>query len=299
MKKKILVTLVAASAILHSSAQDATVKELQNAAAKEVKSLADTLNGWRKSGTFILNLNQGSLQNWAAGGEQNTLGINGIFNYAVNYRNGKNTWDNYFDLALGFQNATSFGRFRKTDDRIDITSKYGRQVSKKWYATVLTNFNSQALAGYDYSAGTKISNFLTPGKLLLALGMDYRPNDNFSVFISPATTRWIFKRDQDFYDLNVFGVPALQKSYNEIGAYLSAKYSKPITAWATYTGRLDLFTNYKRKPENVDVLFNNLLVMKFNKWLGTSVSLDVLYDDDVIAKTQLKEILGIGLTLKL
>jgi hypothetical protein len=129
--------------------------------------------------------------------------------------------------------------------------------------------------------------------------MDYRPNDNFSVFISPATTRWIFKKDPDFYDVNAFGVPALKKSYNEIGAYITAKYSKPITAWATYTGRLDLFTNYKRNPQNVDVLFNNLLVMKFNKWLGTSVSLDVLYDDDVIAKTQLKEILGIGLTLKL
>lgn len=299
MKQKILITFIAASAIINAYAQDATVKDLQGAASKEVKSMADTLNGWKKSGTFILNLNQGSLQNWAAGGEQNTLGINGIFNYAVNYRNGKNTWDNYFDLALGFQNATSFGRFRKTDDHIDITSKYGRQVSKKWYATILSNFNSQALAGYDYSKGTKISNFLTPGKFLLSLGMDYRPNDNFSVFISPATTRWIFKRDQDFYNISAFGVPALKKSYNEIGAYLTAKYNKPVTAWATYTGRLDLFSNYKRKPQNVDVYFTNLLVMKFNKWLGTSVSVDILYDDDVIAKTQLKEILGIGLTLNL
>ena len=96
-----------------------------------------------------------------------------------------------------------------------------------------------------------------------------------------------------------FGVPALQKTYNELGAYLTAKYNVPLAKWATYTTRLDLFSNYKRKPQNVDVFFTNLLTMKFNKWLGTTVSVDVVYDDDVIKKTQLKEILGIGLTVKL
>lgn len=280
--------------------QDATVKDLKDAASKDVKSLADTVNGWKKAGTFALNLNQGSLSNWAAGGEQNTLGINGILNYAINYRNGKNTWDNYFDVALGFQNATSFSRFRKIDDRIDITSKYGRQLgTSKWYGTILANFNTQSLKGYDYKTDTKISNFLTPGKFLLALGLDYKPNDHFSFFISPATSRWIFKKDSDFKNIDAFGVPAGKSIYNEIGAYMSAKYNKPLSAWATYTGRIDLFSNYKRKPGNVDVFFTNLLAMKFNKWLGATISVDMIYDDDIIKKTQIKEILGIGLTTSL
>ncbi|MBL0357473.1 MAG: DUF3078 domain-containing protein [Chitinophagaceae bacterium] len=297
MKKKFLPGIVTMMAVLQVTAQDATVKELQKASTKEVKSTEK--DGWKKSGSFILNVNQGSLSNWAGGGEQNTMGINAIFNYGINFRKGKSTWDNYFDLALGFQNATSFNRFRKTDDRIDITSKYGYQVSKHWYAAALVNFNSQALTGYDYGADTKISNFLAPGKLLFSLGMDFRPNNDFSVFISPATTRWILKKDDDFYALNLFGVPAGKKSYNELGAYLTAKYTRPITTWATYTGRLDLFSNYKRNPQNVDVFFTNLLVLKFNKWLGSTISVDLVYDDDVISKLQLKEILGLGLTLKL
>jgi Protein of unknown function (DUF3078) len=297
MKRKFLVTIVAITGMLSIRAQDSSVKDLQKAANKEVKSLDK--DGWKKSGTFILNLSQGSLSNWAAGGEDNTLGINTILNYAINYRKGKNTWDNYFDLALGFQNATSYSRFRKSDDRIDITSKYGHQIASKWYVAALVNFNSQALAGYDYNSDTKISNFLTPGKVLLSLGLDFRPNNDLSIFISPVTTRWILKKDNDFYLINAFGVPAGSKSYNEIGAYLSAKYTKPLNAWATYAGRLDLFSNYKRNPQNVDVFFTNLLTMKFNTWLGTSVSLDLIYDDDVISKTQLKEILGLGLTLKL
>ena len=299
MKKKFITMVVVAATITNLYAQDATVKELRDAASKEVKISDTLLDGWKHGGTLIINLNQGSLQNWAAGGEQNTLGINGILNYAINFRKEKNTWDNYVDIALGMQNATSFGRFRKIDDRIDLTSKYGRQVSKKWYAAALVNFNSQMLAGYDYETDTKISNFLTPGKVLVSLGMDFRPNENLSIFISPITTRWILKRDDDFFAADKFGVPALRKSYNEIGAYMSAKYIKIINTWATYNGRLDLFSNYKRKPQNVDVYFTNLLTMKFNTWLGTTISLDMIYDDDVISKVQLKEILGIGLTLKL
>jgi hypothetical protein len=297
--KRILLTAIGFLALtITLTAQDGTVKDLQAAAGKEVKSAEK--DGWKKGGSLILNINQGSLTNWAGGGEQNTLGINGIFNYGINYRKGKNTWDNYFDLALGFQNATSFGRFRKTDDRIDFTSKYGRQIAKKWYAAALVNFNSQALEGFNYAgAGTKISNFLAPGKLLVSLGMDYRPNENFSVFISPITTRWIFKKDNDFFNQSKFGVDSAKRINNEIGAYVTAKYTKALTKWATYTGRLDLFSNYKRNPQNVDVFFTNLLSMKFNKWLGTSISLDMIYDDDIIKKTQLKEILGIGLTVKL
>jgi Protein of unknown function (DUF3078) len=282
-----------------SNAQDAAVKDMQAAGTKEIKSAEK--DGWTKAGTLIININQASLQNWAAGGEQNTLGINGIFNYGINYRKGKNTWDNYFDIALGFQNASSFGRFRKTDDRVDITTKYGRQVSKKWYAGVLANFNTQVLEGYDYGASpnVKISNLLAPGKLLLSPGFDYKPNANFSLFVSPATVRWVFKKDADFFTLNKFGVAALKKVNNEIGAFLTAKYTKPITTWATYSGRLDLFSNYKRNPGNIDVFYTNLLAMKFNKWLGTTISLDLIYDDDVLKKTQMKEILGVGLTLKL
>ncbi len=299
MKQNILTAVTILLTTFSATAQDATLKDLQNAAGKEVKSAEK--DGWKKGGTLILNINQGSLSNWAAGGEQNTLGINAIFNYAINFRKEKNTWDNYFDLALGMQNATSYSKFRKTDDRIDITSKYGYQVSKKWYAAALVNFNSQALEGFDYgtTTNTKISNFLAPGKLLFSVGMDYRPNENFSVFISPLTTRWIFKKDPDFFTQVKFGVPALQKSYNEIGAYVTAKYNKPLNKWATYTTRLDLFSNYKRKPQNADIYFTNLLAMKFNSWLGTTISLDMIYDDDIIKKTQLKEILGIGLTAKL
>jgi len=287
-------------AIFSSSySQDRTVREMLVTTTRPITSLDS--NGWKLTGTFILNLNQGALSNWVAGGEQNVLGINTIFNYAVNFRYGKNTWDNYFDLALGFQNATSFGKFRKIDDRIDVTSKYGYQVNHHWYVGVLTNFNSQSLAGYDYSdePNEKISNFLSPGKIILSPGLDYKTAKRFSLFISPVTVRWILKNDRDFLNLAKFGVDSARKSNTEFGAFVTAKFNATFTKWATYSSRIDLFSNYKRKPQNVDVLMNNLLTMKFTKIFATNLSLDLIYDDDVKKRLQIKEILGIGLTVKL
>ncbi|HMO63062.1 MAG TPA: DUF3078 domain-containing protein [Ferruginibacter sp.] len=295
--RKLLATLSACYCLITTYAQDATIQELKNSTSKEIKSLDSS--GWKKGGTFIINFNQGSLSNWAAGGEQSIVGINGIFNYTLNYKKDKNTWDNFIDLALGFQNASSFGKFRKIDDRIDLTSKYGRQMHEKLFAAILANFNSQALAGYDYSTDTKISNWLAPGKVLVSLGLDFRPNKELSIFISPITNRWILKNDNDFFDEDKFGVAAQTKTYNEIGAYMTAKYSKQIAPWIAYTGRLDLFSNYKRNPQNIDVFFTNLVALKFNKWLATTFSMDMIYDEDIISRIQLKQILGIGLTVKL
>ena len=278
-------------------AQDATVKGLKEASTKDTKPIEK--DGWVKSGTFILNFNQGTLSNWAAGGEESVLGINTIFNCHIGYKKGKNTWDNYLDFALGFQDASSFGRFRKIDDRVDLTSKYGRELTSTLYAGFLVNFNSQVLPGYDYSVtpNQKISNFLTPGKIILSPGFDYKPNKDISVFVSPATIRFILKKDPAFFTISKFGVDSAKRSNTEFGAFLTAKYDKAFTKWATYSGRLDLFSNYLRNPQNIDVFFTNLLSLKFNKWLGTTLSLDIIYDDDVIRRTQIKEILGLGISV--
>ena len=297
---KLLIAIITCTTLFTQLiAQDKTVKEFQKVALKELKPLEK--DGWRKKGKFIFNINQGALRNWAGGGEQNTLGFTTLLNYAVDHRKGKITWNNYVDIAIGFQNASSFGQFRKVDDRIDLTSKYGYQFSGKWYVAIMTNFNTQALVGYSYtdSVNTKISNILSPGKILLSAGIDFRPDKTFTLFVSPVTTRYILKTDDDFYAIDKFGVTANRKSNTELGAFATAKYTKIFTDWAHYTGRIDLFSNYKSSPENVDVFFTNLLTMKFNNWLATNISVDVVYDDDIIKKTQLKEVLGVGLTLKL
>lgn len=282
-----------------SYSQDRTVRELLIVSTRPIQSLDS--NGWKRNGTFLLNMNQGTVSNWVGGGEQNVLGFNGNVYYAVNFRKNKHTWDNYLDIALGFQNATSFGNFRKIDDRFDVTSKYGYRIDHHWYLGLLTNFNTQTLPGYEYTtkADQKVSNFLTPGKIILSPGLDYKTSNRFSLFISPVTARWIIKSDPAFFNISKFGVDSASRSNTEFGAFITAKFNASFTKWASYRGRVDLFSNYKRKPENIDVLMNNVLTMKFTKIFATNLSLDLIYDDDVLKRLQIKEVLGIGLTVKI
>ena len=74
-------------------------------------------------------------------------------------------------------NTTSLGT-RKNDDRIDLLSKVGYALTPKLDLAALVNFHSQFSKGYNYNSdGTKdlLSDFLSPGYVLLSLGLDYKP----------------------------------------------------------------------------------------------------------------------------
>ena len=67
----------------------------------------------------------------------------------------------------------------------------------------------------------------------------------------------------------------------------------------SYTGRLDLFSNYKNRPNNFDVLCNNLLSIKISKIFAATFLLDIVYDDDIKNHPQIFENIGLGLRLNL
>jgi hypothetical protein len=80
-------------------------------------------------------------------------------------------------------------------------------------------------------------------------------------------------------------------------------YNNPAIAKnISYKGRLDLFSNYGNKPQNVDIFMTNLFSFKINKFFSATYSLDMIYDDDIrlfgADKTspglQLKSLIGIG-----
>lgn len=311
MKRTLLIILLSTT-IIFLHAQDAAVKKLQADAAKEIKKNATdtTVKTWKKGGLFNVNINQGALSNWAAGGDKATFSVTSFLNLYAFYKKGKNSWDNNLDLAYGVVNTTSLGQ-RKADDRIDLLSKYGYEVAPKWYLSGLFNLRTQFADGFAYPSGDrkiKTSAFFAPAYLLTSLGSDFKPTDNFSLFISPITSRWVIVNDDSLSAAGAFGVMPGKKSINEIGAYLSANYFKNISTNATYKTRLDLFSNYKHDPMNIDVFWTNVLAVKVTKFINMSLNVDMIYDNDVKTvskdgtpggpKLQLKELMGIGLAYK-
>ena len=316
--KKVFSAIVFIAIIGNISAQTTEAEENLK------KQSTDSLDGWKVGGVISLNLTQVSLTNWSAGGE-NSISVNGIVSLFANLKKGNSTWDNSLDLGYGFLQQGD-ADVRKTDDKIDFTSKYGQKAFKNWYYAGLVNFKSQMTAGYNYpDDSTEISNFLAPGYLLGAIGMDYKPSEVFTLFISPITMKMTLVNDQNLADAGAFGVDPAEldtsgnviksgaTSRSEFGGYLRALLKKDIMKNINLQTKLELFSNYNEEPGNIDVNWEVLIAMKVNKFISATISTQLLYDDDIdIAvdnnndgiideirpRTQFKEVLGVGLTYK-
>jgi hypothetical protein len=290
--------------------QDKTVEELRKDANREIKKDPnDTIPKiWKKGGLFNLNFGQTSLTNWAAGGDQLALNVNGFLNLFAFYKKDRHAWDNSLDLAIGYVKTTSLGT-RKADDRIDLLSKYGYQLFDHIYLSGLVNLRTQFTNGFNYpevDSAVKVSTFFAPAYVLVSIGLDWKPNDDFSLFLSPATNRWVIVLDDSLSAQGAYGVEPGENARYEIGAYLSANYKKELVKNLTYKGKLDLFSNYRNKPKNVDIFMTNLFSLNFFKGLSATVGLDLVYDDDVrifgpesnSPRTQVRQYVGIGYSAK-
>lgn len=294
------------------------------------KESIDSLDGWKKGGYFALNGSQVSLTNWVAGG-QNSISINSLFGLYANLKKGKMTWENSLDFGYGIlrQSEKLFSptgeKWIKTDDRLDMNSKYGKRASQNWYYAGLINFRTQTTAGYDYAIDdvTEISGFMAPGYLLGAIGMDYKPNKKFSMFVAPLTSKLTFVNDTILANNGAFGVtPAaldpLTGIYTpgrqfraEFGGYIRMQYKTKLAPNVNYSTRLDLFSNYLNNPSRLDVNWENLVEIKLWKFISATLSTTLIYDDDIkISSTdesgivsrgprvQFKEVFGLGLSWK-
>ena len=271
---------------------------------------ADTL--WKYSGITSLNLSQLSLSNWAAGGD-NSLSGNALVKLSADFDDGKKNWDN--DLILGFglirtgSNPTS-----KSDDQIELSSKLGFKAGEKWLYSALFSFRTQFAPGYDNPGEddrVKISDFMSPAYLNLALGMDYKPNKHISLFLSPISTKFTFVLDEALSALGTYGLDPDQTVRGEFGAYVKFAYKQEILKNVGLDTKIDLFSNYFDNPQYVDVTWDLLLTFKINDFLSASLMTQLIYDYDIQfgfdstgdgeidsyeSRVQFKELFGLGLT---
>lgn len=309
MMKQIFLTAIAAVYSMTISAQDAEVKRLKDESNKTIKKEPEQKEGWTKGGVFNLNLSQGASRNWAAGAEKFSFSINALANTFAYYKRYRNVWDNTLNVQYGIVNATSIGT-RKNDDRFDLLSRYGYQLGdtakSKWYLSALVNLRTQMTTGYNYTVDPKQKNsaLFAPAYLLVSPGILYKPNATFDVFLSPVTSRWVIVNEANKDIRRLFNFTDTTKmAINEIGAFLTANLKKNLAKNISLASRLDLFSNYKNNPQNIDVFWTNTLGFKVNKFIGISYNFDLIYDHDTknvktggLLGTQLKSLMGIGFT---
>jgi hypothetical protein len=166
--------------------------------------------------------------------------------------------------------------------------------------------------------------------LTIGIGLDYKPNKETSINLSPLSYKGTFvpagKKLQKStvlvpgeIDQTRYGVPLGKKSLNEPGAsFMISRISRPVNN-LTVTNRLQLFTNYIHNPLNIDVDWEMIAVVNLNWFTELRLNTHLIYDDDTktvlmsgghpvllednktqkkTSRAQFKELFGISLSFR-
>lgn len=304
MKKLLLcVAFLASNAIIQAQSAE---KDLIKKSEEAVKVISDTTaNGWSRKGTVTFLFNQANFNNWIAGGESNLSGTLGL-NYELHYKSDNTTWDNRILANYGIIRTDNAEFSKKSDDRLELNSIYGKKAKGNWYYSFILNFRTQFTTGYIYGkdtngAETRVENtgFFSPAYLTFGPGIYYKKNDNFKLNFAPLTSKFTFV--DDFYtslpgyvDGSYFGVDVNKSMRYELGFYASGYYKFNIMKNVSAENLLNLYSNYLEDPQNVDIDYQINIVMTINKTLSANFTFQTIYDDNAFQGFQTRQVFGLG-----
>ena len=114
-----------------------------------------------------------------------------------------------------------------------------------------------------------------------------------------------FVLDSRLSDAGAFGVKPSKKALAEIGTLAVASYKRKLAENINLVTKLTLFTPYNKNFGNIDINWDMMIAFKINKFLTTTLTTNLVYDDDIKtvdlqgnkhgAKVQFREVLGLGL----
>jgi hypothetical protein len=288
--KKYLLLLFLTSVFTSLNAQTSEKELLKKTEEVVAKINEEKPNGWYKKGSFTFLVNQATFNNWLAGGQSNISGNIGL-NYDFNYKRNTWTWDNKLIAGYGLTKI-KYQDMQKSDDRIQFNSLLGKKASGEWYYSGFFNFKTQFDSGFE--SGIKTSHFFSPAYLQFGPGMLWKRNDNLKINVAPATSKIIIVHPHFTEFGTSFGVEQGKSNRFEFGAAVNGYYKFKLMENVTFENILNLYSNYRDNPKNIDVDYTLNIVMKVNKYLSTNFAFQTIYDDNAFSGFQTRQIIGLG-----
>lgn len=264
---------------------------------KAVSIQSDTVFGWKSSIVTGLNLTQVSFKDWAQGGEN-------ALSYAVwlkgSFINNQEmiNWANAYRLGFG---QTRLGKqgLRKTDDEIYFESillyKLGLYINP--YASFTTR--SQFAPGYVYAddgTKTQVSAFFDPGYLTQSAGLSYKPVAEVTTRLGVAVREIITSTYTGYADDP--GTPEIEKVRVLGGMESVSEADWTFAENMKLASRLELFAPFKN-IDKVIVRSDNTISAQVNKYVTVVFSVQLINEQEVTPRTQIKQTLALGLTYTL
>lgn len=250
---------------------------------------------WQLGWLFNLNGSQAAYSNWSQGG------VNSIAATASTVFNAKYTGDlfsntNKVNLKFG-QTRLNGDDVRKTDDLINLSSKFNYFLTNKHYSAFAEiDFRTQFYKGYNEDYTAVISDFMAPGYFTESMGLSYQPTDNFSSQLGLGLKQTIVT--ETAY-APLYGLSAGDNLRSEGGVTIGLSYDQNIAENISYSGSLNTFTNLNTALSSTDFQFTNEITGKINSYLSTNFQFVMMYDDDITDQLQLKQVLAVGVNVTL
>lgn len=309
--KKLLLTIIAAMMLVPAMAQTESRKLAEEMVAdlqkdEEPKS---EIPKWTINGILSLNTSATSFVNWAAGGNNN-VNIIAAANATLLYKNNNVAWETNVDTDYGL--SWLYGNtfpWRKTNDKFNFSTKFGWEFAKTWYATAAGTFKTQFAKGYDYKSTDGVekkiytSNIMSPSYTDLSLGIDWKPNTIFSVYMAPVTGRISTTLDSTLRGNYI--APIADKPFKaELGFSAKGTVNYTLIENLKILSTLTLFTPYNKNFGKIDVDWDFAISYQFLKVLNVSLGTQLKYYDSVLIadkdgnkaqRVQFKTMFGLGL----
>ncbi len=264
---------------------------------------------WRHWSSFGINANQASFSdNWNAGGV-NSISVGALINHKSDYT--RNNTNFVTELMLQYGKVKNKDQLpRKNNDRIFWDNKFSVKMSRSWSIFTSLTFESQFDIGNSYgrdSLGQEIitgiiSNFMAPGYLTESLGIEYKPDNTFSLRIGTGTARQTFILDDRLLPTTQtgprFGVEPGERFRNDLAFQLTAFLDRNLTRTLNIKSRYNLFANYEELSDPAHRLDATLTAM-VTRVVNVTLSGILLYDSRMDGDIQTSQTLALGLLYKI
>ena len=225
----------------------------------------------------------------------------------ANYNNLKNIqFDNNVEVKIGLNTVSSdsLRNLNVSTDQVRAISKLGIKMYNNWYYSLSAEFLTQLLNNYKMNTMTLKSSLLSPAKLFISLGMDYKKSDskkgyNLSVFLSPITLKMNYLYDNVNLSTSSYGIDDGRHFGSEIGSKVSSVLNWKLSDQVSWKSKIYYFTDYTY----VDTEWENTLDLYLNHNFSTQVFLHLKLDDRLNrtpgeSLIQVQELMSFGLVYR-
>ncbi len=269
-----------------AGAQDKELIKHLDQIEKKQKNYNKLRPGWNLNLYSTLTVTQTAYHNWEAGGSNLFVWVAALNNSAI-YDTTNWNWANESKVLFGRSKQNGEAP-RKTDDLIDIESVLTYKKKEFLNPYVSLNFRTQMAPGYLYekTGRTKTSDFLDPAYLTNGVGIGYAPKKTFRTRIGFAARTTFAKK---------FKTYAKNKSVAiESGIQWVTHAERRLWDRIFIRSRLNVFSSFE-KLDYRNIYWDTLLQASVTKYIVVNLQTWVLYDPKVSVKTQVKEVLSIGI----